>query len=67
MCINGATHSTKLPQQRVFKEYVLDLISKLDSIPNVELKHIPREHNKITDGLVNQLLDKYERGEYTCN
>ncbi|MGH1107476.1 reverse transcriptase-like protein [Bacillus paranthracis] len=67
-CASMVQHiQQKLPQQRVFKEYVLDLISKLDTIPNVELKHIPREHNKITDGLVNQLLDKYERGEYTCN
>jgi ribonuclease HI len=67
-CASMVQHlSDKLPQQRVFKEYAFDLINRLKSIPNVELKHIPREHNKITDGLVNQLLDMYERGEKVCS
>ncbi|MES9681629.1 reverse transcriptase-like protein [Gottfriedia acidiceleris] len=67
-CASMVQHLTgKLPQQRMFKEYAFDLINRLKSIPNVELKHIPREHNKITDGLVNQLLDMYERGEKVCN
>lgn len=67
-CASMVQHVTQiLPKQKVFKEYAFELINRLESIPNVELKHIPREHNKITDGLVNQLLDKYERGEKVCN
>ncbi|MGG1071333.1 reverse transcriptase-like protein [Priestia megaterium] len=55
--------STKLPAQKIFRDYALELKNKLYSFPNVELKHVPREHNKITDALVNQLMDMYERGE----
>lgn len=57
----------KLPHQQNFKDYALNLIQKFNAIPKAELKHVPREHNKITDGLVNQLLDLYERGEKVCN
>lgn len=61
-CASMVQHLTKkLPHQSIFRKYALVLKEKLLNIPNVELKHIPREYNKITDALVNQLLDEYER------
>ena len=51
------------PQHPTFQKYASLLKSKFDSFPNVELRHISREHNKIADKLVNQLLDVQERSE----
>lgn len=53
----------KTPQHPIFHEYASLLKNKFNSFQNVELKHIPREHNKIADKLVNQLLDIQERSE----
>lgn len=63
-CASMVQHvAEKLPQHKMFRDYALELRNRLNAIPNVELKHIPREHNKIADKLVNQLLDMHERGE----
>ena len=58
----------KAPQHPNFQRYALLLKNKFDSFCNVELKHIPREHNRVADKLVNQLLDVQERSEqYAIN
>lgn len=66
-CASMVQHVTgKLPQHELFRGYASLLKEKLESLPNVELKHVPREHNKFADKLVNQLLDVHERSAALC-
>lgn len=67
-CASMVQHiNTKLPVHTNFKDFAIELRTRLKSFRNVELRHIPREHNKVTDKLVNQLLNTYERGEVLCS
>ncbi|MEK1828787.1 reverse transcriptase-like protein [Priestia megaterium] len=66
-CKTMVQHLDKTPCISSLRDYALQLREGLDSFNNAELKHIPREHNKITDGLVNQLMDMYERGGEVCH
>ncbi|MFE4029222.1 reverse transcriptase-like protein [Priestia sp. YIM B13551] len=66
-CDSIVKHLKNLPNQHIYQDYVQELQERLTSFSNAELKHIPRELNKVTDALVNQLMDIHERGEKVCH
>lgn len=63
-CATMVQHVTKkVPSHPMLKDFAQDLRDRLNTLSNVEVKYIPREHNKVADTLVNQLMDEYERRE----
>lgn len=56
----------KRPQSKVIREMCSKAISAFTNLHHVELRHIPRNQNKFTDKLVNQLLNKHERRAELC-
>ncbi len=60
LVVKQINHEYKLKEERIQK-YFIEIWNLMLDFKNVEVHHIPREKNKIADGLVNEALDKEKR------
>lgn len=60
LVVKQLNHKYKLKEERIQK-YFIEIWNLTLDFKSVSFKHIPREENKIADGLVNQALDAREK------
>jgi ribonuclease HI len=58
--VKQLNHEYKLKEEYIQKNFI-EIWNLMLEFKNVIFKHIPREKNKIADGLVNEALDKNEK------
>jgi ribonuclease HI len=60
LVVKQLNHEYKLKEEYIQKNFI-EIWNLMLEFKNVIFKHIPREKNKIADGLVNEALDKNEK------
>ena len=60
LVVNQMNHKYKLSEEHIQKAF-LEIWNLMLDFKNVKFFHIPREHNKIADKLVNEALDEKEK------
>jgi len=57
LMVNQLNHEYKLKEERIQK-YFIEIWNLMLDFKGVKFNHVPREKNKVADGMVNETLDK---------